>query len=115
MIRRPPRSTLFPYTTLFRSRARRPRLAEARAGRSRLGAAGRGGYLAGRRGPGPARAGLGPPGRLRRVGADDGGRGPGAAVVRVLVTGADGFVGRWLVRRLVDDGREVYAAVRPAA
>jgi len=35
--------------------------------------------------------------------------------VRVLVTGADGFVGRWLVRRLVDDGREVYAAVRPAA
>src|SRR2546429_9075004 len=28
MIRRPPRSTLFPYTTLFRSRAR-PRAAEA--------------------------------------------------------------------------------------
>src|SRR5687767_15997162 len=26
MIRRPPRSTLFPYTTLFRSRARPPRL-----------------------------------------------------------------------------------------
>src|SRR3712207_7994031 len=26
MIRRPPRSTLFPYTTLFRSRARRERL-----------------------------------------------------------------------------------------
>src|SRR5688572_31518374 len=25
MIRRPPRSTLFPYTTLFRSRHRRPR------------------------------------------------------------------------------------------
>src|SRR2546426_4313148 len=25
MIRRPPRSTLFPYTTLFRSRARGPR------------------------------------------------------------------------------------------
>src|SRR5438034_7593819 len=24
MLRRPPRSTLFPYTTLFRSRARRP-------------------------------------------------------------------------------------------
>src|SRR5258708_14375837 len=24
MIRRPPRSTLFPYTTLFRSRAKRP-------------------------------------------------------------------------------------------
>src|SRR5438270_2193473 len=33
MIRRPPRSTLFPYTTLFRSRARRSgtaRAAEAR-------------------------------------------------------------------------------------
>src|SRR2546422_1882516 len=26
MIRRPPRSTLFPYTTLFRSRDRRPNL-----------------------------------------------------------------------------------------
>src|SRR3989449_8923724 len=26
MIRRPPRSTLFPYTTLFRSRLRRPRV-----------------------------------------------------------------------------------------
>src|SRR2546429_6260739 len=30
MIRRPPRSTLFPYTTLFRSRSRRP----CRTGRS---------------------------------------------------------------------------------
>src|SRR5256885_13305620 len=27
MIRRPPRSTLFPYTTLFRSRLRRPAMA----------------------------------------------------------------------------------------
>ena len=35
--------------------------------------------------------------------------------MKVLVTGADGFVGRWMVRRLIDDGREVYAAVRPAA
>jgi len=33
--------------------------------------------------------------------------------VRVLVTGADGFVGRWLVRRLLTDGRDVYGAVRP--
>ncbi|HYK82967.1 MAG TPA: NAD-dependent epimerase/dehydratase family protein [Gemmatimonadales bacterium] len=32
----------------------------------------------------------------------------------VLVTGADGFVGRWLVRRLLADGREVVGAVRPA-
>src|SRR5438309_5511824 len=38
MIRRPPRSTLFPYTTLFRShRAKRPRLA-VRSGRGRTGA-----------------------------------------------------------------------------
>jgi len=34
--------------------------------------------------------------------------------VKVLVTGADGFVGRWLVRRLLADGRDVFAAVRPA-
>lgn len=34
--------------------------------------------------------------------------------MRVLVTGADGFVGRWLVRRLLADGRDVFAAVRPA-
>ena len=33
--------------------------------------------------------------------------------MKVLVTGADGFVGRWLVRRLLADGREVYGAVRP--
>jgi GDP-4-dehydro-6-deoxy-D-mannose reductase len=35
--------------------------------------------------------------------------------VKVLVTGADGFVGRFVVRRLLDDGREVFAAMRPAA
>ncbi len=33
--------------------------------------------------------------------------------MKVLVTGADGFVGRCLVRRLLADGREVYGAVRP--
>src|SRR2546430_8937071 len=32
MIRRPPRSTLFPYTTLFRSGRQRHRTAHARAG-----------------------------------------------------------------------------------
>src|SRR2546422_3496988 len=32
MIRRPPRSTLFPYTTLFRSRLRLPPAAGARLG-----------------------------------------------------------------------------------
>src|SRR5689334_24340498 len=31
MIRRPPRSTLFPYTTLFRSRSRRARLGADRS------------------------------------------------------------------------------------
>src|SRR2546426_5921976 len=41
MIRRPPRSTLFPYTTLFRSRAFRagPRDAPRHAVRGRRGAA----------------------------------------------------------------------------
>src|SRR2546426_11823430 len=33
MIRRPPRSTLFPYTTLFRSQAGRPRAHRPRRGR----------------------------------------------------------------------------------
>src|SRR2546430_10474281 len=31
MIRRPPRSTLFPYTTLFRSKERQDRIAKAQA------------------------------------------------------------------------------------
>src|SRR3712207_7594724 len=35
MIRRPPRSTLFPYTTLFRSVRRRVRLGEAGVGAQR--------------------------------------------------------------------------------
>jgi len=35
--------------------------------------------------------------------------------MHVLVTGADGFVGRTLVRRLIDDGRRVSGAVRPGA
>jgi GDP-4-dehydro-6-deoxy-D-mannose reductase len=33
--------------------------------------------------------------------------------VKVLVTGADGFVGTWLVRRLLRDGHEVVGGVRP--
>src|SRR2546425_8958234 len=53
MIRRPPRSTLFPYTTLFRSSGAR----DPRAGR-RFGAVSRAGVLAGRR-----RALYHPPGR----------------------------------------------------
>src|SRR5206468_360403 len=67
----------------------------------------------GRPGEGPARARLDAAHQLRAAGADDGGRGPGAGGVKILVTGADGFVGRWLVRRLLDDGREVVGAVRP--
>src|SRR3712207_7864888 len=43
MIRRPPRSTLFPYTTLFRSDAREVRLRDLRGERVRLGAADRAG------------------------------------------------------------------------
>src|SRR2546430_11154680 len=43
MIRRPPRSTLFPYTTLFRSRCAHPERSGAAAPRrSPRGAAGRG-------------------------------------------------------------------------
>src|SRR5690348_17532591 len=37
MIRRPPRSTLFPYTTLFRSPTRRSRSTRTRARRARTG------------------------------------------------------------------------------
>src|SRR3712207_8174802 len=54
MIRRPPRSTLFPYTTLFRSRG----------ARGRHGAAARG--PARRRRPGGRRAGRADPRRARR-------------------------------------------------
>src|SRR3712207_7799368 len=38
MIRRPPRSTLFPYTTLFRSRGARTSTADDDRGRTRGGA-----------------------------------------------------------------------------
>src|SRR3989475_4738261 len=43
MIRRPPRSTLFPYTTLFRSHSRRSGRAGRSGGRDRVAAPGRGG------------------------------------------------------------------------
>src|SRR2546425_8780408 len=52
MIRRPPRSTLFPYTTLFRSRFARFRLesrVDADAQRGDRGAAGRGRHARGDR------------------------------------------------------------------
>src|SRR3712207_4269158 len=43
MIRRPPRSTLFPYTTLFRSRRDRPRQRRPQDGPPRAGRLPRGG------------------------------------------------------------------------
>src|SRR3712207_8770128 len=57
MIRRPPRSTLFPYTTLFRSALLHPRR-QRRPGAADRGPAARGGRAAGpaRRGPGAARS-----------------------------------------------------------
>ena len=33
--------------------------------------------------------------------------------MKILVTGADGFVGSWLIPRLVEAGHEVVAAIRP--
>ena len=33
--------------------------------------------------------------------------------MKILVTGADGFVGRWMIRRLLADGHEVFGALRP--
>src|SRR2546422_4621216 len=41
MIRRPPRSTLFPYTTLFRSRARESRLVDRSGSTGHVGRAAR--------------------------------------------------------------------------
>src|SRR5262249_8852023 len=55
-------------------------------------------------------------GFVRAADPDDGRRGSSPAFranVRVLVTGADGFVGRRLVRALVADNHEVVAACRP--
>jgi len=46
MIRRPPRSTLFPYTTLFRSRARPDRIGQAQGGPGRRAFGRRGGLAA---------------------------------------------------------------------
>src|SRR3712207_7306503 len=55
MIRRPPRSTLFPYTTLFRSRGRRRRGLRHRRRRAAVG---------GRADAGDDQDRLGPPARL---------------------------------------------------
>src|SRR5688572_31919726 len=47
MIRRPPRSTLFPYTTLFRSLGPRPQLGGAARPSGKLGGCRRGGRVRG--------------------------------------------------------------------
>src|SRR5256714_15690783 len=67
MIRRPPRSTLFPYTTLFRSRGGRGR-GRRRAARSRPGGRGAAvvGEAAGGRGK-PKRQGVSVEGTLGRM------------------------------------------------
>src|SRR3712207_8507183 len=64
MIRRPPRSTLFPYTTLFRSAQTRIPAPEAGAGRRFRRLAGRRPYRRGERAGDRQRA-RGPPGKLR--------------------------------------------------
>src|SRR5438309_11162650 len=81
MIRRPPRSTLFPYTTLFRSRGRRPH--------PRRYPPGTGGVAR----PHPALAAVGAPLRLR--GARD--RGAAAGLARPRTTRAPAPVDRGAV------------------
>src|SRR6266496_1917416 len=95
MIRRPPRSTLFPYTTLFRPDRGRDRAGAGPAGRRRVGPLGP--VQPGRparpavrgRDPAPVRAARRPPGEarrhrrrarhLRRARPPDRARGPGQA------------------------------------
>src|SRR3712207_8335911 len=62
MIRRPPRSTLFPYTTLFRSPRRRPAEAAAHVPRGQVRALVVREAVAAQLGPGP----LGPAGHADR-------------------------------------------------
>src|SRR3712207_8526661 len=70
MIRRPPRSTLFPYTTLFRSRERRPHHRPGERGRwlHRPGRGARIGAAGGRRGRADPGGGGGRYRRWPRVG-----------------------------------------------
>src|SRR2546425_3460371 len=86
MIRRPPRSTLFPYTTLFRSRREDRSAGRAAAARERAGADGpepaapdRAARAAGRAGP-PARPGAGHEPRRRGRAGRPVGAGAGADV-----------------------------------
>src|SRR5207247_9017782 len=91
-------------------RAGGARLETTRQSRPALCAAGGSRRAAGRSEQSGTRARLDAEDELRRSGAHDGGCGPGAVVVKVLVAGADGFVGRWIIRRLLGGGREAYGA-----
>src|SRR2546422_8301660 len=85
MIRRPPRSTLFPYTTLFRSGVWRPRgrwNEERHAQRSRIAP------------------------RLRPP-TECGGPAAAGTMTDALVTGGTGFVGANVVRELLAQRRRV--------
>src|SRR2546425_1060660 len=89
MIRRPPRSTLFPYTTLFRSLQARPaRRRFPIAGRHRLSCRGLSGKQAGagerNRGSVDGFKEAGEPGAIVRVGEVIDPAGAGAAMSRVL-------------------------------
>src|SRR5262249_12611574 len=96
-------------------RARGARLEETREGRSPVRAPGGGRYAARRREPCETGTGLVAERELRAAGENDGGCRPGAPHVKVLVTGANGFVGRAVVKRLLADGDTVIAAVGPGA
>src|SRR3712207_1845852 len=67
MIRRPPRSTLFPYTTLFRSRRTREVSLLGRSQQDLLWAVRHDAHIPARRGPRLRRRDGGEPGRPRRV------------------------------------------------
>src|SRR5215471_9242315 len=67
MIRRPPRSTLFPYTTLFRSGGPGGHWVLGRRGRAQRAAAGTGHHLPGRAADRAGRAAAGDPRRLLRA------------------------------------------------
>src|SRR3712207_8641758 len=72
MIRRPPRSTLFPYTTLFRSPHRQGAAAVRRGARGDRAAAAGGGDRGREHGPHPAphRRGGAPPQGVARLGRE---------------------------------------------
>src|SRR3712207_8264876 len=96
MIRRPPRSTLFPYTTLFRSVRRE----DARLDRVEAGLAGVG--------EDAVQQVVADPGALRRVGHDDRDL-PGARVLRVADEPAHA---EQLAVGVLGDVRDVVVSVR---